>query len=43
MVAGVPPLRVHSTLIIYKGEQEAGRSAGEDKPEAISALFDKAI
>ena len=43
MVAGVPSLRVQSTLITYKHEKENGRSAGETKHEAISALFDKAI
>ncbi|ACS39104.1 thioredoxin family protein [Methylorubrum extorquens] len=34
---------MQSTLITYKGEKETGRSAGETKPEAISALLDKAI
>lgn len=34
---------MQSTLITYRGETEVGRSAGETKPEAISALLDKAI
>jgi thioredoxin 1 len=34
---------MQSTLITYKGDKETGRSAGETKPEAISALLDKAI
>lgn len=34
---------MQSTLITYKGTKETGRSAGETKPEAISALLDKAI
>lgn len=34
---------MQSTLITYKGVNETGRSAGETKPEAISALLDKAI
>ena len=34
---------MQSTLITYKGETEVGRSAGETKPEAISALLDKAM
>ncbi len=34
---------MQSTLITYKGDRETGRSTGETKPEALSALLDKAI
>ena len=34
---------MQSTLITYHGEKETGRSTGETKPEALSALLDKAI
>ena len=34
---------MQSTLIVYKGGKEIGRSAGETKPEAIRALLDKAV
>lgn len=34
---------MQSTLIIYKGGKETGRTAGETKPETIAALLDKAI
>lgn len=34
---------MQSTLITFKGTKETGRSAGETKPEAISALLEKAI
>ncbi len=33
--------RMQSTLIVFKGEKEEGRSAGETSPEAIEALVDK--
>ncbi len=32
-----------STLIVFKGRQEAGRSTGETNPAAIEALLAKAI
>ena len=34
---------MQSTLITYHGEKETGRSTGETKPEALSALLDTAI
>ena len=34
---------MQSTLIAYKGDKEAGRSSGETKPGAITALLDKAL
>lgn len=34
---------MQSTLIVYRGETEAGRSAGETSPAAITALLDKVI
>lgn len=34
---------MQSTLIVYKGDKEAGRSSGETRPEAIGALLDKGI
>jgi thioredoxin 1 len=35
--------RMQSTLIVFKGNKEAGRSSGETDPKAISALLEKAI
>lgn len=35
--------RMQSTLIVFKGKKEEGRSSGETKPEAIEALLDKAV
>lgn len=32
-----------STLIVFKGREEVGRSVGQTKPDAIAALLDKAI
>jgi thioredoxin 1 len=32
-----------STLIVFKGEKEVGRSVGETSPKAIADLFDKAL
>lgn len=34
---------MQSTLITYRGATETGRSTGETKPAALSALLDKAI
>lgn len=34
--------RMQSTLIVYKGTKEEGRSSGETRPEAIRTLLDKA-
>ncbi|GBU15849.1 MULTISPECIES: thioredoxin family protein [Methylobacteriaceae] len=34
---------MQSTLITYRGELETGRSSGETKPEAITALLEKAF
>ena len=34
---------VQSTLIVFKGREEVGRSVGETKPDALAALLDKAI
>lgn len=34
---------MQSTLITYRGELETGRSSGEAKPEAITALPEKAF
>ena len=35
--------RMQSTLIVFKGTMEAGRSSGETDPKAIGALLDKAV
>ena len=35
--------QVQSTLIVFKGRQEAGRSTGDTDPESIAALLEKAI
>jgi thioredoxin 1 len=32
-----------STLIVYKGKQEVGRSTGDTNPDSIAALLGKAI
>lgn len=32
-----------STLIVFKGAKEEGRSTGETRPDAIEALLDKAV
>lgn len=34
-------VRMQSTLIVYKGDKEAGRSSGETQPGAIKALLKK--
>ena len=34
---------MQSTLIVFKGREEVGRSVGETKAGAIAALLDKAI
>lgn len=36
-------VKTQSTMIVFKGKTETGRSVGETKPEAIEALFKKAI
>ena len=33
---------MQSTLIVYKGSEEEGRSSGDTDPRAIQALLDKA-
>ncbi len=35
-------VRMQSTLIVYKGSEEEGRSSGDTDPRAIQALLDKA-
>lgn len=35
--------RKQSTLIVFKGHEEVGRSVGQTRPDAIAALLDKAI
>ena len=35
--------RMQSTLIVFKGTKEAGRSSGETDPKAIGTLLDKAV
>ena len=35
--------RMQSTLIVFKGATEAGRSSGETEPAAIAALLGKAV
>jgi thioredoxin 1 len=35
--------RIQSTLIVFKGHDEVGRSVGQTRPDAIAALLDKAI
>jgi thioredoxin-like negative regulator of GroEL len=35
--------QLQSTLIVYKGDKEVGRSVGETKRDAIAALLDRAI
>src|SRR5208337_3896939 len=36
-------VRMQSTLIVFKGAQEVGRSTGDTKPASIEALLAKAI
>lgn len=36
-------VRVQSTMIVFKGEQETGRSAGDTNPASIEALLATAI
>ena len=36
-------VNTQSTLIVYKGKQEAGRSTGDTNPASIEALLAKAI
>jgi thiol-disulfide isomerase/thioredoxin len=36
-------VRMQSTLIVFKGGQEVGRSTGDTKPASIEALLAKAI
>lgn len=36
-------VRMQSTLIVFKGRQETGRSTGDTRPESIEALLAKAI
>ena len=36
-------VQMQSTLIVYKGDKEVGRSVGETKAEAIEALLAKAL
>ena len=36
-------VRMQSTLIVFKGRQEAGRSTGDTRPESIEALLTKVI
>ena len=36
-------VRIQSTLIVYKGRQEAGRSTGETDKQKIAALLQKAL
>ena len=35
--------RMQSTLIVFKGETETGRSVGETQPEWIEGLLEKAL
>ena len=35
--------QMQSTLIVFKGDKEVGRSVGDTKPESIATLLDKAI
>ena len=36
-------VRMQSTLIVFKGATESGRSSGETEPAAIAALLGKAV
>ena len=36
-------VRMQSTLIVFKGQQETGRSTGDTNPSSIAALLSKAI
>jgi len=35
--------RIQSTLIVYKGSKEVGRSVGDTDPDSIAALLEKAL
>jgi len=35
--------KMQSTLIVFKGREEVGRSVGQTEPDAIADLLDKAI
>ncbi len=35
--------RMQSTLIVYKGKKEVGRSVGATDPDSLAALLDKAL
>jgi thiol-disulfide isomerase/thioredoxin len=35
--------QMQSTLIVFKGGKEAGRSVGDTNPDSIAALLDKAV
>ncbi len=35
--------RIQSTLIVYKGKKEVGRSVGDTDPASLAALLDKAL
>ena len=35
--------RIQSTLIVYKGKKEVGRSVGDTDPASIAALLEKAL
>ncbi len=34
---------MQSTFVVFKGGKEVGRSTGQTQPQAIAALFDKAL
>jgi thioredoxin 1 len=34
---------MQSTLIVFKGGRETGRSVGDTNPDSIAALLDKAV
>ena len=34
---------MQSTLIVFKGSEETGRSVGDADPESIAALLEKAL
>jgi thioredoxin 1 len=35
--------QMQSTLIVFKGGKETGRSVGDTNPDSIAALLDKAV
>jgi len=35
--------RIQSTLVVYKGDKEVGRSVGDTDPASIAALLDKGL